>query len=127
MDARLFATTNDILQCLSFVQSLLQGRNAPIWRNGRRQVKQCVSRTGFLNPRDISNTGLAPTTVLENVAFGKTGIFMGHDAAVNEVEIQLLLHRIRKSPEIKLVKYILKRAGREIFYPVPPIYIMSHD
>ena len=51
---------------------------------------------------------------------------MGHDAAVNEVEIQLLLHRIRKSPETILIN-IWKGAGREIFYPVPPIYIMSHD
>ena len=32
MDARPFDTIRDILRCLSLVQSLLKGRNAPIWR-----------------------------------------------------------------------------------------------
>ena len=31
-NARPFATTHDILWCLRFVQSLLKGRSAPIWR-----------------------------------------------------------------------------------------------
>ena len=32
MDARPFDTINDILRCPSLVQSLLKGRNVPIWR-----------------------------------------------------------------------------------------------
>ena len=31
-DGRPFDTIHDILRCLSRVQSLLKGRNAPIWR-----------------------------------------------------------------------------------------------
>ena len=32
MDARTFKTIHNILRCLSLVQSLLEGRNAPIWQ-----------------------------------------------------------------------------------------------
>ena len=39
IDARPFDTPNDILRCLSFVQSLFKDRNAPIWRIGNRRVK----------------------------------------------------------------------------------------
>ena len=39
MDARPFDTINDILRCLSLAQSLLKGRNAPIWHIGNRRVK----------------------------------------------------------------------------------------
>ena len=37
--ARPFDTIHDILRCLSLAQSLLKGRNAPIWRIGNRGVK----------------------------------------------------------------------------------------
>ena len=38
-DARPFDTIHDILRCLCLIQSLLKGRNAPIWRIGNRRVK----------------------------------------------------------------------------------------
>ena len=38
MDARLFDTIHEILRCLSLAQSLLKGRNAPIWRIGNQGV-----------------------------------------------------------------------------------------
>ena len=38
MNARNFDTINVIIRCLSLVQSLLKGRNAPIWRIGKRGV-----------------------------------------------------------------------------------------
>ena len=39
MAARLFDIIHDILRSLSLAQSLLEGRNAPIWRTGNRGVK----------------------------------------------------------------------------------------
>ena len=38
-DARPFETIQDILRCLSLVQSLLKGGNAQIWRIGNRRGK----------------------------------------------------------------------------------------
>ena len=38
MDARSFDSTQNILRCLSFVQSLFKVRHAPIWRIGNRRV-----------------------------------------------------------------------------------------
>ena len=38
--ARPFDTIHDILRCLSLAQSILKGRNAPIWRIGNRGVKK---------------------------------------------------------------------------------------
>ena len=40
MDARTFDTTNNVLWCLSFVQSLFKDENTPIWRIGNRRVKR---------------------------------------------------------------------------------------
>ena len=41
--ARPFDTIHDILRCLSLAQSLLKGRNAPIWRIGNRGVNYWLS------------------------------------------------------------------------------------
>ena len=40
IDARNFATIRDIIRCLSLVQSLLEGRNAPMWHIGNQGVKE---------------------------------------------------------------------------------------
>ena len=40
MDARPFDNVHDILQCLSFAQSLFKDRNAPIRRTGKRRVNR---------------------------------------------------------------------------------------
>ena len=53
--ARPFDTIHDILRCLSLAQSLLKGRNAPIWRIGNRGVKKPgvknFTTTLFIKPR----------------------------------------------------------------------------
>ena len=36
--AQPFHTIHDILRCLSFVQALLKGQNAPVWRIGSRRI-----------------------------------------------------------------------------------------
>ena len=47
-DARPFDIINDILRCLSLVQYLLKGRNAPIWHK-REQTHMKLSGTDRLN------------------------------------------------------------------------------
>ena len=48
MDAPNFDTVHDILRCLSLVQSLLKGRNAPIWRIGNQEVNMTLISLTYL-------------------------------------------------------------------------------
>ena len=41
-DARRFDTIHDILRCRSPAESLVQGRNAPVWRIGNRGVNYSI-------------------------------------------------------------------------------------
>ena len=50
MDARPFDTIHDILRCLCLVQSLLEARNAPIWRK-RKPTHMRLSETDRLNQK----------------------------------------------------------------------------
>ena len=53
MDARPFDTIHDILECLSLIQSLLEGQNASIWRK-REPTHMSRSRTDRLS-RYVAN------------------------------------------------------------------------
>ena len=50
LTARRFDTINDILKSLSLAQSLLKGRNAPIWRQ-REPTHLRLSGTDGLKPK----------------------------------------------------------------------------
>ena len=44
--ARAFDTIHDILRSLSLVESLLKGKNAPIWRQRMQRIWDCRELTG---------------------------------------------------------------------------------
>ena len=58
MDARPFDTTNDIPGCLSFVQSLFEDRNAPIWRKGNRRFNLQALLKKMSNSLPVLGTSL---------------------------------------------------------------------
>ena len=55
--ARSFDTIHDILRALSLAQSLLKGRNPPVWQVGNRGVKVPKSKKKRLT--SVALTGLA--------------------------------------------------------------------
>ena len=65
MDARPFDPIHDVLRCLSLVQSLLKGRNAPIWRK-REQTHMRLLETDRLTPIISKTVGCYSPPVRSN-------------------------------------------------------------